>query len=301
MTTTIKVSRGGTSTHAHPHEKQRYSTKQEIDTTIPPKAKPVFNEVSVNGVVIAESDILREAQNHPAKNPGDALLQAARALVVRELLWQEAKNKGLVPEEDVAGQTQLDAAIANLLDQEVNTPEAREEDCRRLYDRDPSRFSTDTIWEVRHILLAANPEDKKAYEDARIQAEKILSLLKEKPTEFAEIAKNMSACPSAKEGGNLGQITRGSTVPEFEDALKNAHSSGLLAQPVATRYGYHIIDISHIIPGETLPFEMVREKIAAWLEASSWSKAVQQYIAILAGKSHITGVEVKPNEGPLVQ
>jgi len=189
------------------HEKQPYSTKQEIDTTIPPKAKPVFNEVSVNGVVIAESDILQEAQNHPAKNPGDALLQAARALVVRELLWQEAKNKGLVPEEDVAGQTQLDAAIANLLDQEVNTPEAREEDCRRLYDRDPSRFSTDTIWEVRHILLAANPEDKKAYEDARIQAEKILSLLKEKPTEFAEIAKNMSACPSAKEGGNLGQIT----------------------------------------------------------------------------------------------
>ena len=292
-------------------------TKQEIDTRIPPKAKPLLKEVSVNGVVIPEVDILQEAQNHPAQTPGEALLEAARSLVIRELLWQEAKNKNLVPDnedsareesagednggEDNARQTKLDAAISALLESEIKTPEASEEDCKAFYDRDPSRFSTETIWQVRHILISANPKDKKAFDQAREKAYAILEQVKKNPQNFATIAKDISSCPSAAQGGNLGQITRGSTVPEFENALKKAKKTGLLMQPVESRYGYHIVEINQIIPGKILPLELVKEKIAAWLEASSWSKAVQQYIVILAGKSHITGIDLKPGEGPLVQ
>ena len=303
MATTVKVEHSGLKKIVVPSS----PTKQEIDTRIPPKAKPLFKEVSVNGVVIPEVDILQEAQNHPARTPGEALLEAARSLVIRELLWQEAKNKNLVPDnEDSAGQdnarqTKLDAAISALLESEIKTPEASEEDCKAFYERDPSRFSTETIWQVRHILLSANPKDKKAFDNAREKAYAILEQVKKNPHEFATIARDVSFCPSAAQGGNLGQITRGSTIPEFEKALKNAKKTGLLMQPVESRYGYHIVDINQIIPGKILPLEMVKEKIAAWLEASSWSKAVQQYIAILAGKSHITGIDLKPSEGPLVQ
>ena len=72
--------------HKHSGGHGSYSTYQEPDTRIPPKPRPIFDAVSVNGVAIAESDILTEAQNHPAENPGAALLAAARALAVRELL-----------------------------------------------------------------------------------------------------------------------------------------------------------------------------------------------------------------------
>ena len=308
MATTVKVEHSGLKKIVVPAS----PTKQEIDTRIPPKAKPLFKEVSVNGIVIPEVDILQEAQNHPAQTPGEALLEAARSLVIRELLWQEAKNKNLVPDnedstreesagEDNARQTKLDAAISALLESEIKTPEASEEDCKAFYDRDPSRFSTETIWQVRHILISANPKDKKAFDQAREKAYAILEQVKKNPHEFATIAKDISSCPSAAQGGNLGQITRGSTVPEFENALKKAKKNGLLMQPVESRYGYHIVEINQIIPGKILPLELVKEKIAAWLEASSWSKAVQQYIAILAGKSHITGIDLKPGEGPLVQ
>ena len=303
MATTVKVEHSGLKKIVVPSS----PTKQQIDTRIPPKAKPLFKEVSVNGIVIPEVDILQEAQNHPARTPGEALLEAARSLVIRELLWQEAKNKNLVPDnEDSAGQdnarqTKLDAAISALLESEIKTPEASEEDCKAFYERDPSRFSTETIWQVRHILLSANPKDKKAFDNAREKAYAVLEQVKKNPHEFATIARDVSSCPSAAQGGNLGQITRGSTIPEFEKALKNAKKTGLLMQPVESRYGYHIVDINQIIPGKILPLEMVKEKIAAWLEASSWSKAVQQYIAILAGKSHITGIDLKPSEGPLVQ
>ena len=308
MATTVKVEHSGLKKVVVPPSPK----KQEIDTRIPPKAKPLFKEVSVNGVVIPEVDILQEAQNHPAPTPGEALLEAARSLVIRELLWQEAKDKNLVPDnedsigkdiigEDNTCQTKLDAAISALLESEIKTPEASEEDCKAFYDRDPSRFSTETIWQVRHILVSANPKDKKAFDQAREKAYAILEQVKKNPQDFATIAKDISSCPSAAEGGNLGQITRGSTVPEFENALKKAKKTGLLMQPIESRYGYHIVEINQIIPGEILPLELVKEKIAAWLEASSWSKAVQQYIAILAGKSHITGIDLKSGEGPLVQ
>ena len=308
MATTVKVEHSGLKKVVVPPSPK----KQEIDTRIPPKAKPLFKEVSVNGVVIPEVDILQEAQNHPAPTPGEALLEAARSLVIRELLWQEAKDKNLVPDnedsigEDNAGedsgqQTKLDAAISALLESEIKTPEASEKDCKAFYDRDPSRFSTETIWQVRHILVSANPKDKKAFDQAREKAYAILEQVKKNPQNFATIAKDISSCPSAAQGGNLGQITRGSTVPEFENALKKAKKTGLLMQPIESRYGYHIVEINQIIPGEILPLKLVKEKIAAWLEASSWSKAVQQYIAILAGKSHITGIDLKSGEGPLVQ
>ena len=60
--------------------------------------------IRVNGVAISADAVQREAQNHPADDPKDALEAAARALVVRELLLQEARGRNLtaVPERDEA-------------------------------------------------------------------------------------------------------------------------------------------------------------------------------------------------------
>ena len=46
-----------------------YSTYQELDTSVPPRAKPVTRQISVNGVVISETELLGEAQNHPGRKP----------------------------------------------------------------------------------------------------------------------------------------------------------------------------------------------------------------------------------------
>ena len=55
-------------------------------------------EVSVNGVSIARDAIVREMQHHAAPKPIAAWQQAARALVIRELLLQEAHRLGVVPQ-----------------------------------------------------------------------------------------------------------------------------------------------------------------------------------------------------------
>ncbi len=292
------------SVHAH-GAGDSYSTYQEPDTTVPPKAKPIFNKVSVNGVEIAEQQILAEAQNHPAENPGAALLAAARALAVRQLLLSRANEIGLSgsPAIDAEGrsETSEDAAIRELIEQEIAVPQASEEECRRYYENNRARFCTEPLWEARHILIAADPADAPARDAAKKTAERLIGVLVDRPGEFAGMAAEFSSCPSAQQGGNLGQLTRGSTVAEFETALEKLGEGETTNMPVETRYGFHIIRLGRRIAGRGLPFEMVHERISGWLEAGAWSKAVSQYIALLASDADITGVDLVGADGPLVQ
>ena len=285
--------------------KDSYSTYQEPDTRVPPKARPVLDAVTVNGVAIAESDILAEAQNHPAENPGAALLSAARALAVRELLLQRARERQIAvsPESDAEGrsETDEDAAIRRLIEEEVTVPSATAEECLRFYENNRVKFRSEPIFEASHILIAADPADERARAAARSDAERLAAVLAEHPSEFATMARTHSACPSAEQGGNLGQLTRGSTVAEFERALARMAEGEITPRPVESRFGYHIIRLERRIDGEQLPFDFVQQRIAGWLEASTWSKAVSQYIAILAADATVTGIDLLAADGPLMQ
>jgi peptidyl-prolyl cis-trans isomerase C len=150
-------------------------------------------------------------------------------------------------------------------------------------------------------LLAAAPGDVPARAKAKSTAENLGERLRDDPSLFAALASEFSDCPSANEGGNLGQLTRGSTVAEFEKALENMEAGTISRQPVESRFGFHIIRLERKIEGELLPFEMVEPRIAAWLEATTWSKAVSQYIAVLAGRADVRGIDLDRAEGPLLQ
>lgn len=282
-----------------------YSGPVEIDAKPPPKARPILAEISVDGVAIAEAEVPAEAQNHPAENPGAALLEAARALVIRELLLQEARRLELAPSPEAAavGRTEApdDAAIRLLIEQEVSVPSATEEECRRFHANHPERFCSAAIFDARHILLAAAPEDAPARRAARAEADAVIAHLRREPSDFAALALAHSACPSKQQGGNLGQLTQGSTVPEFERALQTMSAGEIRAAPVESRFGFHVIALDRTIPGASLPYEAVRERIAGWLEAASWSKAVAQYIAVLAGRARIHGIDIAAADGPLIQ
>lgn len=271
-----------------------YSTYREPDTRVPPQPKPLFGAVSVNGVAIPEADILAEAQNHPAATPGDALAAAARALVVRALLLQRADTLAIENPPGLAGETSEEARIRRMIEQEVRLPTATEEECRRYYDNNSQRFRSEPIFEARHILIAADPRDREARAVARAQAEALARELQSRPQAFGQLARDHSDCPSAAQGGNLGQISRGSTVAEFENALNAMAAGETSLQPVESRYGYHIIYLERRIDGVSLPYDAVSQRIAGWLEANTWSKAVSHYVAILAADAAIEGIELLP-------
>jgi len=62
----------------------------------------------------------------------------------------------------------------------------------------------------------------------------------DKGEKFAEVAKQISLCPSGKKGGDLGTFTRGKMVKEFEKAAFELQK-GQVSGPVKTQFGYHII------------------------------------------------------------
>jgi peptidyl-prolyl cis-trans isomerase C len=252
--------------------------------------------VSVNGEEIPHDWISREAQNHPAPTPIGAWQQAARALVVRELLLQEARRQGLQPEPLADGEgrreTAEEALVRGLIEREVRVPEPDEEACRRYYDQNRRRFRSVDLYEASHILIAARRDQPAAFSAAGDRAQAILAMLASEPGRFAELAAAHSDCPSASAGGNLGQLTRGDTTPEFERALVALAPGETTEVPVETRYGFHVIRVDRHIQGHELPFALVRERIAAYLVERAHRTALAQFVARLAAKAAITGIDL---------
>jgi peptidyl-prolyl cis-trans isomerase C len=255
--------------------------------------------VGVNGVAIPRDAIRREVQNHPAATPIEAWKEAARALVVRELLLQEVQRLEIpsepLSEESGRRETDEEAMIRTLIQREVRVPTPDTEVCRRFYEQNRRRFRSSDIYEAAHILIAA-PAGGAAYDRAREEAAELLAELRAYPERFAALARARSACPSAAQDGNLGQITAGQTTPEFEAALARTVPGALSAEPVATRYGFHIIRLERKIEGRELPFEAAAERIARYLAERVERRAVAQYIACLASRAAVTGVDLADAE-----
>jgi peptidyl-prolyl cis-trans isomerase C len=252
--------------------------------------------IRVNGTQISRAAIAREVQYHPAQSPSASWRNAAQALVIRELLLQEARRKGVAPrpmtDDEGRRETNEEALIRELVEQAIVVPESIEEELRRYYDANRQAFRSREIAEARHILIAARASDKTSFAAAREKAETIAARLADHPELFDELARAHSDCASSAEGGVLGQLTSGETTPEFESALAGLEDGQTTPSPVETRYGFHIIRLDRRIPGETLPFESVSRRIADYLIERARRTAMAQYVARLISRSEISGIEL---------
>ena len=193
----------------------------------------------------------------------------------------------------------IDRAVERLLGQEVHVPAPTDAECRRHNDTHPKEFESGDLVHARHILFQVTPAVR--VPEVRARAEQTLTELLREPDRFAILACELSNCPSGQHGGNLGQIGRGDTVPEFEWALFRLGPTGILREVVKTRHGFHIVAVDQRILGNTLPFEAVRNSIAERLKAAVEERALRQYVSILAGCAELIGVDLQCSETPLVQ
>ena len=236
--------------------------------------------VTVNGVAV-------DASGH----------DSPRAAAVRELLRQRAVAAGFAAAE-AAGE-EADAAIERLLEKEVTTPEAGEEECRRYYEAHPAEFTSGELAFARHILFQITPGAP--VPAIRAKAELTLADLAKDISRFEPLARELSNCPSGQQGGSLGQLGRGETVPEFEQALFNGAYTGLYPQLVKTRFGFHVLAVDRREPGRQVPFDACRTQIAARLRERVVRRALEQYVSVLAGQADVHGVDLNPAATPLVR
>lgn len=246
--------------------------------------------IAVNGIEIDDVAIEQELPHHQqADNP---LKQAVHELVLRSVLLQEAQRLGVAGIDD-------EARVEALLAQEVQVPQADEAACALYYRNQPARFRSGDLVEVRHILFQVTPSAP--LELLRDTGEAVLAELRLHPERFAELAQQYSNCASGALGGNLGQLTRGQSVPEFEQLVFRMTPGALAERLLETRFGLHVVQVLRRVDGVVLPFDAVRAQIADYLEQQSWQRALHQYLQIMVGRARIEGVSLEGADSPLVQ
>jgi peptidyl-prolyl cis-trans isomerase C len=275
---------------AHHGDLQQHSYQQEFGyQPLNKDEKPAeVPEIRVNGVLIDENEVLAEVQHHPAENKRKAMIKAAESLIIGELLRQQADALTLLTKDVEKNSVEEAAALNQLIEQEVPVPQATEEEQLRFFEANQDKFATSPLLEVRHILLAAAPDDINERANLKEAADKLIEILKAAPSSFNDLVQRHSACPSKEQNGNLGQLTKGQTVPEFEKALFAA-TEGLIEYPVESRYGFHIVMVDRKIDGQQLPYDYVKDKVAEYLNDKVQRKATAHYIQTLIEQADITG------------
>lgn len=243
----------------------------------------------VGETAISEADIAREMQFHRAATPQRSRAEAARALVVRELLRQEAARLGLAVQPSER-EPEEEALIAALLEREVPERTPGEADCAHYFEHNRERFRSPDRLRVRHILLAAPADDAGMRFQARSEGERLIGELERRPALFADFAARHSACPSREQGGELGWLQRGQTTPEFDRQLFRLRQ-GLAMFPVESRWGYHVVSVDAIEPGQPQPFAQVRQQIADYLELQARQSDLQHYLLELQQRHGVRGLE----------
>ena len=139
--------------------------------------------------------------------------------------------------------------------------EVSDEAIERYYQAHESEFIEPEQRRARHILIeVAADADEATRQGAKAQAESLQAQLQE-GADFAELAKEFSDdTVSAEEGGDLGLIEPGVMVPAFEDAVYRL-AENEVSDPVETRFGWHLIEVTEVIPAEGMSLEQAREQL----------------------------------------
>ncbi len=151
-------------------------------------------------------------------------------------------------------------------DQLVDDMAVDEEELQALYEQKQESMKSLEQRRASHILIEV-PADAgdDAVEEARQEAEALLARIRE-GEDFSALASEHSDDPgSAESGGDLGFITAGAMVPEFEKTVFDLEQ-GEVSEPVRTQFGFHLIKVTEIKREDLPPLEQMRDELAAQLK-----------------------------------
>lgn len=140
-------------------------------------------------------------------------------------------------------------------------------------------FQKPAVYRASHILVQFPSQEptQEQKEACLAKIKEIQGKLKEDASNFADLAKEYSDCPSKAVGGDLGEFPEGSMVPEFEAALGEM-KEGQVSGPVETAFGYHLIKAGAFDEASMAPYEEAKEQIAQYLKMNAVGEAMDKKI-----------------------
>ncbi|MDO9269355.1 MAG: SurA N-terminal domain-containing protein [Methylobacter sp.] len=128
---------------------------------------------------------------------------------------------------------------------------------KAFYEEQKDQYTTAERRKISHILFAINDKvDEKTALEKALKAQKELA-----NKDFAALAAEVSDDKlTAKTGGDLGLFNVGVMEKSFEDAA-SALKLGEVSSPVKSAFGYHLIKVTELVPGEVKPFDSVKNEV----------------------------------------
>jgi peptidyl-prolyl cis-trans isomerase C len=282
------------------------------------------DQIRAADVSMAMQSLAARAQQGGAKVSKEELIQNATQQVVEtRLLAQEARRQEVKAdtervnqtmqriEKQAGGRPSLEAALAQggmsyddlkarigentMVEQLITTKieptiQVSEKELTDYYAANPDKFKSPEKVHARHILLTTSATDsaeQRAAAKAKAEKAHERALAGE---DFAALAKELSQCPSAPKGGDLGFFAASDMVKPFSDAAF-ALEPGKISPVVETQFGYHVIKVEERQAAGTMSFADVHDQLKAGLTREKVSQAVGSLLEKLTAAATIVQAE----------
>src|SRR5215207_351404 len=183
--------------------------------------------------------------------------------------YEQALKQNNITEDQLREDIRENLPVQEVQERVTGAAEPSDKEIQNYYEKiKEAQFTTPEQRCVRHILF--NKDQKEKAEDIKQQLEN--------GGDFAKLAKENSQDPgSAENGGDLGCLGKGETVPEFEQAAFGAEQ-GEIVGPVKTEFGYHILQVTDVKPEQTRSLQEVESRIRSQLATEKQSEAFNKWI-----------------------
>lgn len=204
--------------------------------------------------------------------------------------YDQNKQKLELPDQVSADYLLLNEAAAM-----QNLPAISTEDMQKYFDQNKARFVLPARVQLSHILITVAPGASEAQrQKASEKAHEVAKQVAADKTKFAEIAKTESQdAGTAKDGGKLGWITKGSWPAALENAVFALHK-GEVSQVIDGPGGYHIFKADDVQPERGETFEQAKGKIEAEIRRQLASDRFADIASKLTGLVYDNQTSLQP-------
>ena len=234
------------------------------------------SDIDVSAEFRRRSELIRAEYVHVPTAPFEAALQPTDDEI--KARFEARKDAFRLPERRVLSYLLVDPSELRARVLPTGT------EVENYYRANPTEFATPPQVCGRHILVKVKQgaAATEGHEDAEAKALADAALGRLKAGEdFEKVAKEKSEDTTAANGGNLGCFSREQMVPEFSTVAFGLQA-GATSDVVKTSFGYHIIKVDTVAPGNTQPLEQARKGIEARLQDTKSRDLAAQKAAAVA-------------------
>ncbi len=219
------------------------------------------------GITVSDREVDKEMEEIK-KQVGEQARASGQDLGDQEA-FDQALQQNQISEEELRQDVRESLPVQEVQERVAGNAEPTDEEIQKFYDENKAaQFTQPAQRCMRHILF--NKDQQQKAEDVKAELQD--------GGDFAALAKENSQDPgSAENGGDLGCLGKGETVPPFEEAAFAAET-GEIVGPVETEFGYHVIEVTEIREEQTQPLSEVETQITDQLAATQQEEEFTKWL-----------------------